>query len=254
MLNIIQLPVLENNYIFIIHEPESGETAVVDPAIAAPVLATLRQRQWSLKYILNTHHHWDHIGANVELKQVTGCQIAASAFDQQRIPGVDISLKEGDYVMLGALPLVIIDTPGHTLGHIAYYSAKASALFCGDTLFAMGCGRLFEGSAEQLWRSLQKFKALPKNTQVYCAHEYTQNNGYFALRVEPGNLSLQQRMTQVNKQRQQHLTTIPTTINAELATNPFFREDSIALQQYLNMQGKSSLAIFTALRRLKDSF
>ncbi|MEQ1638545.1 MAG: hydroxyacylglutathione hydrolase [Methylococcales bacterium] len=254
MLNIIQLPALENNYIYIIHEPDSGETAVIDPTLAAPVLEVLKPNQWSLKYILNTHHHWDHIGANVELKQATGCQCAASVVDKTRIPAVDLTLKERDCIMLGALTIEVIDTPGHTLGHIAYYIPEANALFCGDTLFAMGCGRLFEGSAEQLWQSLQKLKALPKKTQVYCAHEYTRNNGRFALTVEPGNSQLQQRMAKVVQQRQHNLATIPTSIGDELATNPFLREDSPAIQQHLNMQKQPALAIFTELRRLKDSF
>jgi hydroxyacylglutathione hydrolase len=254
MLDIIQLPVLENNYIYIIHEPESGETAVIDPAVAAPVLDVLKQQHWSLKYILNTHHHWDHIGANAEIKQATGCQCAASVFDQNRIPAIDKTLREGDALTLGALTIDIIDTPGHTLGHIVYYCPAAKALFSGDTLFAMGCGRLFEGSAEQLWHSLQKLKALPGDTQVYCAHEYTQHNGQFALSVEPTNAALQKRMRRVNQQRRHHLATVPFSIAEERATNPFLREDSIALQHHLKLRGKSALDVFTQLRQLKDAY
>ncbi|MCX7087665.1 MAG: hydroxyacylglutathione hydrolase [Methylococcales bacterium] len=254
MLDIIQLPVLENNYIYIIHEPESGDTAVIDPAVASPVLEILQQKKWSLTYLLNTHHHWDHVGANTELKQTTGCRVAASIVDQSRIPAVDKLLQDGEQLLLGGLSIEIIATPGHTLGHIVYYISAAQALFCGDTLFAMGCGRLFEGSAEQLWHSLQKLKALPKNTRVYCAHEYTQNNGQFALSVEPDNVYLQHRMERINQLRRNHLTTIPSSIEEELASNPFLREDSPNLQQHINMQGESALAIFTELRRLKDIF
>jgi hydroxyacylglutathione hydrolase len=254
MLDIIQLPALENNYIYIIHEPESGQTAVVDPAMTAPVLETLKQKHWSLHYILNTHHHWDHVDANLELKQATGCQIIGSVYDKNRIPGLDISVQEGDRLMLGAVPIEIIDTPGHTLGHLVYYSPDAQALFCGDTLFAMGCGRLFEGTAEQLWQSLQKLTALPLTTKIYCAHEYTQNNGRFALTVDPNNELLQKRMLWVNQQREHHLATIPATLSDELATNPFLRLDSISLQQQLGLQGQSALRVFTALRQLKDTF
>jgi len=254
MLDIIQLPALENNYIYIIHEPKSGATAVIDPTVTIPVLKALAQKRWALDYILNTHHHWDHIGGNVDLKQATGCQIAASAFDQNRIPAVDLALQAGQSIKLGEVTLAVIDTPGHTLGHIAYYCAEANALFCGDTLFAMGCGRLFEGTAEQLWQSLQKIKTLPDNTQIYCAHEYTQNNGRFALSVEPDNVQLQQRMTLINQMRQQNLATIPCSLAEELETNPFLRADSLPLQQQINLQGHPELAVFTQLRRLKDAF
>lgn len=254
MLNIVQLPVLKDNYIYILHEPISKETAVVDPALAEPVLEFLIHRQWSLNYILNTHHHWDHIGGNTELKQHTNCQIMASVYDQQRIPGVDAAVSEGAHFYLGDQRVTIIDTPGHTLGHIAYYVPESHALFCGDTLFGMGCGRLFEGSAEQLWSSLQKFKALPQNTLVYCAHEYTQNNGDFALTLEPDNLDLQARLTNVRKRRQANLSTVPASIADELATNPFLRTNSIALQNQLAMPGQSEIAIFTRIRQLKDVY
>lgn len=254
MLNIIQLPVLENNYIHILHEPDSGITAVVDPALAPPVLAILAERQWALDYILNTHHHWDHIGANNDLKDATGCQIAASVFDQRRIPQVDIPLQEGQSLKLGGLTLDIIDTPGHTLGHIMYYCPEEHTLFCGDTLFSLGCGRLFEGTPEQLWQSLQKIKALPEQTQIYCAHEYTQYNGQFALSVDPDNLQLRQRMEHINRLRKQGLATIPCSLREELATNPFLRADNLLLQQQIKMQDQPELAVFTQLRRLKDAY
>lgn len=254
MLNIIQLPVLENNYIYLVNEPESGATAVIDPAISGPVLELLAQKNWSLQLILNTHHHWDHIGANLELKQATGCKIAASAIDHDRIPAVDISLKEGDILTLGATTLEVIETPGHTLGHIVFYCKTSNALFCGDTLFAMGCGRLFEGSAEQLWQSLQKLKSLPEQTQIYCAHEYTQDNGRFALTVDPNNTLLQDRMIGINMQRAQKLPTIPFTLKAELETNPFLRTKCKSLQEKLQLLGQSELATFTKLRQLKDVF
>ncbi|MFI3219812.1 MAG: hydroxyacylglutathione hydrolase, partial [Methylococcales bacterium] len=230
MLDIIQIPVLTDNYIYLLHDSGSGETAVVDPAVAEPVLAVLKQKGWQLTYILNTHHHSDHVGGNVELKRQTGCQIIASEFDKHRIPSVDRGIKEHDVINLGTHSAQVIATAGHTSGHIVYYFAEDNALFCGDTLFVMGCGRLFEGSAAELWQSLQKLKALPPKTRVYCAHEYTQANGRFALTVEPDNIALQEKMIQVNELRANGLPTVPSTIGEELATNPFLRDLSSTLQ------------------------
>ena len=254
MLDIIQLPVLNDNYIYLIHEPISAETAVVDPAVCQPVLDTLKQKGWTLNYILNTHHHSDHIGANLALKQATNCQILAAEADQHRIPGINKALKDGDEINLGDEVIKIIETPGHTLGHIVFHFCNSQALFCGDTLFSMGCGRLFEGSAEQMWHSLQGLKALPKQTKIYCAHEYTQANGNFALTLEPENQQLQQRIQQVNLLRMDNKPTVPSTLEQELATNPFLREDNLALQHNINMTGQASTAVFKKIRELKDHF
>jgi hydroxyacylglutathione hydrolase len=254
MLTIIQIPVLTDNYIYLIHEPVLGETAVVDPALAQPVLDVLDSKGWRLTYILNTHHHWDHVGGNLELKQKTGCTVIAPQSDRDRIPGIDIGVSEDDVITLGAYPARVISTPGHTSGHIVYHFAEENALFCGDTLFAMGCGRLFEGTAEQMWVSLQKIKVLPPSTRIYCAHEYTQSNGRFALSVEPDNLQLQQRMEIVNQLREKHLPTVPSTIEQELATNPFFRENSPALQAAIHMRNRTPVDVFAEIRRLKDKF
>jgi hydroxyacylglutathione hydrolase len=254
MLNIIQIPVLTDNYIYLLHDEISGETAVVDPALAEPVLQVLKQQGWQLTYLLNTHHHSDHVGGNLELKRQTGCTIIGSKADSHRIPAIDRAVQENDLITLGKHSAQVIETAGHTSGHIVYYFASDHSLFCGDTLFVMGCGRLFEGSAEQLWQSLQKLKSLPVETRVYCAHEYSQNNGRFALSVEPDNLALQQKMTLINQRRANGLPTVPSTIAEELATNPFFREDSLALQANLNSITSTPVDIFTKLRRLKDSF
>ena len=252
MLDIIQIPVLTDNYIYLLHDSDSGETAVVDPAVAEPVLAVLKQKGWQLTYILNTHHHSDHVGGNVELKRQTGCQIIASEFDKHRIPSVDRGIKEHDVINLGTHSAQVIATAGHTSGHIVYYFAEDNALFCGDTLFVMGCGRLFEGSAAELWQSLQKLKALPSKTRVYCAHEYTQANGRFALTVEPDNIALQEKMIHINKLRANGLPTVPSTIGEELATNPFLRDLSSTLQA--KFKGIAPVELFAKLRRLKDSF
>ncbi|MFU8789137.1 MAG: hydroxyacylglutathione hydrolase [Methylobacter sp.] len=254
MLTILQLPVLNDNYIYLLHDAESGDTAAIDPAVAQPVLEVLAKNNWRLSHILNTHHHGDHVGGNLELKQQTGCTVIAALADQPRIPGLDRGVKDGDVIMLGQHSAKVISTPGHTSGHIVYHFSNDNALFCGDTLFVMGCGRLFEGTAEQMWHSLQILKALPAVTRIYCAHEYTQANGRFALTVEPGNLQLQQRMALINQLRAKHLPTVPSTIGQELATNPFFREDSLALQEAVQMTSKNPLEVFAKVRKLKDEF
>ncbi len=254
MLSVLILPVLNDNYIYLLHDPVSGETAAVDPAVARPVLDALDQNGWRLTYILNTHHHGDHVGGNLELKQKTGCTVIAPLSDQNRIPGIDRGVVNGDEITLGKHSAKIISTHGHTSGHVVYYFADDNSLFCGDTLFVMGCGRLFEGTAEQMWHSLQKLKALPASTQIYCAHEYTQANGRFALTVEPDNRQLQQRMEIINQLRANRLPTVPSTIEQELATNPFFREDSLALQETINMVNKKPVEVFAEVRRLKDKF
>ncbi|MGZ5011417.1 MAG: hydroxyacylglutathione hydrolase [Methylobacter sp.] len=254
MLTILTLPVLNDNYIYLLHDSVSDETAVVDPAVAQPVLEVLNQKGWPLTYILNTHHHADHVGGNLELKQKTGCTVIAPLSDQQRIPGIDRGVADCDMIMLGKRTAKVVSTPGHTSGHVVYHFAGDNLLFCGDTLFVMGCGRLFEGTAEQMWHSLQKLKALPASTQIYCAHEYTQANGRFALTVEPDNLQLQQRMEIINQLTANHQPTVPSTIEQELATNPFFREDSLALQKTVKMTNKKPVEIFAEVRRLKDHF
>ena len=254
MLDIIQLPVLNDNYIYLLREPISGKTAVVDPALAQPVLDELARQSWPLDFIFNTHHHGDHVGGNLELKQRTGCMIVGAKADSHRIPGIDITLSEGDYFELGSVNFKILETPGHTSGHIVFYSADENVLFCGDTLFAMGCGRLFEGTAEQMWQSLQKLRALPSDTQVYCTHEYTLANGRFALTVEPDNAPLITRMNEVQRLRSLNKPTVPSTIALERSTNPFFRADEVSVKAAINMSNASALAVFTEIRKRKDTF
>ncbi len=205
MLEIVQIPVLSDNYIYLLHDADSGETAAVDPAQSEPVIAFLKGKGWQLNYIFNTHHHDDHVGGNRQLKQQTGCRVIAASVDRHRIPGIDIEVNDGDQIQLGNQSFEIISTPGHTSGHLVYYCRNSEALFCGDTLFSMGCGRLFEGSAEQMWQSLQKLKSLPASARVYCAHEYTQANGRFALTLEADNIQLKMRMQEVDRLRLQNL-------------------------------------------------
>lgn len=254
MLEIVQIPVLTDNYVYLIHEPISGDTAVVDPAVEDDVVAALTRHGWTLSHILNTHHHWDHTGANLALKERFDVTIVGPAADRDRIPGIDIAVGEGDQTFLGDVPALVFDVPGHTRGHIAYYFDHDHALFCGDTLFAMGCGRLFEGTPDQMWRSLSKFLNMPDETLVYCAHEYTLTNGKFALTVEPDNHDLQVRMQEVVQLREAGTPTIPTTIGLEKATNPFLRPMSDNIQETVGMLGAPWPKVFAEVRQRKDNF
>jgi hydroxyacylglutathione hydrolase len=227
-LEIIRVPVLSDNYVWLVHEPVSGETMVVDPAVAAPVLAEAEARGWKITQIWNTHWHPDHTGGNAEIKAATGCKITGPEAERERIPTLDWFVKEGDSVMLGAVAAQVLDVPAHTAGHIAYHFADEHAAFVGDTLFAMGCGRLFEGTADQMYSNMRKLEALGDDTAVYCAHEYTLSNGRFALTVEPDNAALVERMAMVTAMRERGEPTVPTSIALERATNPFMRAVSVA--------------------------
>jgi hydroxyacylglutathione hydrolase len=253
-LQIEQIPVLSDNYVYLLHEPQAGATAVVDPGVAAPVLERLRARGWQLDWILSTHHHADHTGGNLELKQATGCQIAGPKADAARIPGIDLGLAEGDRFRLGEAEAEVFETPGHTSGHISYWFADAGALFCADTLFALGCGRLFEGTPAQMWRSLSKFAPLPDDALVYCAHEYTQANARFALSVDPDNPALVARAAEIDRLRAAGQPTVPSTLGAERAANPFLRPHDPAIRKRLGLEGASDLDVFAELRKRKDRF
>jgi hydroxyacylglutathione hydrolase len=226
-LEIIRIPVLSDNYVWLVHEPDSGETMVVDPAVAEPMLAEADARGWTITQIWNTHWHPDHTGGNAAIKEATGCLITGPAAEKDRIPTLDRLVAEGDTVKLGAVEATVIDVPAHTAGHIAYHFADDRAAFVGDTLFAMGCGRLFEGTAAQMYANMRKLEALGDDTRVYCAHEYTLSNGRFALTVEPDNAALVERMAQVTAMRERSEPTVPTSIALERATNPFMRAGSI---------------------------
>lgn len=228
MLSIDLIPCLSDNYIFLIHDEATGATGVVDPAEAGPVLKALEARGWRLTHILNTHHHLDHTGGNLALKEASGATIVGPKAEAARIPGIDRAVGEGDRVAFGAETAEVFDVPAHTAGHIAYWFAGSGAAFTGDTLFAMGCGRLFEGSAADMFAAMRKLERLPGETRVYCAHEYTESNGRFALSVEPGNGDLVRRMGEVRDLRARGLPTIPSTIALERATNPFMRAASAA--------------------------
>jgi len=239
-MEIVRIPVLSDNYIWLVREPVSGETMVVDPAVAEPVLAEADRRGWRIGQIWNTHWHPDHTGGNAAIKAATGALITGPAAEAERIPTLDRTVREGDHVRLGAAEAVVLEVPAHTAGHIAYHFAEEELLFIGDTLFAMGCGRLFEGSAAQMHANMTRLAALPPETRVYCAHEYTLSNGRFAVTAEPANADIAQRLAQVESLRAAGEATVPTTIAAERATNPFMRA--------------SSVEALAALRAAKDNF
>ncbi len=253
-IEIIQYPVLKDNYNYIIHDAVAEVTAVVDPSVGEPALAILQSKGWQLDYIFNTHHHDDHVGGNLMLKEETGCEIIGFEGDAARIPGIDIMLEDGDIFMFGGVDFDIMLLPGHTTGHIAYWCEKINVLFSGDVMFAMGCGRLFEGTPEQQFKSLEKLAALPDTTNVYCAHEYTQKNGEFALQYDKGNQDLRARMEEVKSLRESGIATVPTTIGLERKTNPFLRTHVPAMAKELGMQGSPAKDVFTELRKRRNEF
>ncbi len=253
-LDIHQVPVLRDNYVYLVRDPQTHACAAVDPAVAAPVLAALDRLGWRLTHILNTHHHHDHVGGNLEIKAATGCTIVGNAADRARIPGLDVAVNDGDVFHLGAQRARVFDVSGHTRGHIAYWFEDAAAVFCGDTLFSLGCGRLFEGSPAEMWTSLGKLRALPASTRVYCAHEYTQSNAAFALTQEPDSPALKARAAEADRLRRENRPTVPSTIGLETATNPFLRADVAAFREAAGVAGLDPVAAFAEIRRRKDTF
>lgn len=250
-----QIAVLADNYIHLLHEPESGATAVVDPALAAPVLEMLAAKGWGLTHILCTHHHGDHTGGNLDLKKATGARVIGARKDAGRIPGIDDEVSEGDTFLVGHAAAMVFETPGHTSGHIAFWFPDTAALFCGDTLFSLGCGRLFEGTAGEMWDSLAKLRDLPDHTRIYCAHEYTAANGRFAKVLDRDNPALKARIEQVARLNAQGRSTIPTMMEDERATNPFLRADRADIAQAVGLApGTPPAQVFAELRRRKDVF
>jgi len=220
MLDVVAVPAFTDNYIWLVHDAASAETAVVDPGDAAPTLAEVQRRGWTIGQVWNTHWHGDHTGGNLAIKEATGARISGPA---GRIPGRDVELREGDEVRIGNHVGRVIEVPGHTLDHIAIIFDDERIAFVGDTLFAMGCGRLFEGTPAQMYRSLQQLAALPKDTRLYCAHEYTLANARFAAHAEPSNMAVAERLAKVEAMREAGEITVPTTVAQERETNPFVR-------------------------------
>ncbi len=252
-LDIHQFPCLESNYGVLIRDAASGQVASIDAPAAAPVLAALQDKDWQLTHILTTHHHPDHTDGNLQLKSETGCKIIGPRGEAQKIPGLDEMLGEDDTFMFGTFQITVMETPGHTSGHIAYWIPDANVAFVGDTLFAMGCGRVFEGTMTEMWQSLKKLAKLPPETMLYCGHEYTLPNAQFALTIEPGNDALQTRLKEVEALRAKGLPTLPAKLSDELATNPFIRVNSTEIRANLGMENATDVDVFTEIRTRKNN-
>ncbi|MGH6761386.1 MAG: hydroxyacylglutathione hydrolase [Phyllobacterium sp.] len=253
-LEIEQFTCLSDNYGVLIHDPEAGLTASIDAPEEHGVLDALQRKGWTLTHIFTTHHHMDHVGANLALKQRFDAEIIGPKDEEAKIPGIDRAVSDGESFQFGNFKVNVISTPGHTAGEISYYIPQAQVAFTGDTLFALGCGRLFEGTPATMHRSLQKLIALPGETEIYCGHEYTQSNARFALSVDPDNAALKERARQIAILRENGKPTLPTNIFLEMATNPFLRADDPAIRGHLGMESASDEQVFTELRKRKDHF
>ncbi len=253
-LTIEQFTCRSDNFGILIHDDEANLTASIDAPEFQPIVDHLAARGWGLDRILTTHHHGDHVEANLTLKTAYGCAITGPAREADRIPGIDNMVKDGDTVPFGAYEVRVIETPGHTLGEVSYYVPAAKAAFVADTLFALGCGRVFEGTPEMMWQSLEKLIALPDDTAIYCGHEYTQANAKFALTIEPDNAALVARAKEIDALRAAGKPTLPTSMAVEKATNPFLRVNEPGIRKRLGMESASPAAVFGEIRKRKDNF
>ena len=246
------LPVLEDNYVFIIEDSRTGALAMVDPTEASPVLEVLDGRRVDL--ILNTHHHWDHVSGNTEIKRKTGARVIGPAAEEDDIPGLDRGVVGGDTVEFAGHVATVIDVPGNTIGHIAFWFKEAGLLFSGDTIFHLGCGRVQEATPVQMWTSIDKLRALPPETLIYSSHEYAEKNARFARTIEPDNADLLQQIGLIEEKRKAGLPTVPSTLAMELAANPFLRVDQDSIRQRLGCTESANWEVFARLRRMKDAF
>ncbi|KAK1294927.1 putative hydroxyacylglutathione hydrolase 2, chloroplast [Acorus calamus] len=254
-LQIELVPCLKDNYAYLLHDVDTGTVGVVDPSEAVPIIEALSRKRQNLTYILNTHHHYDHTGGNLELKARYGAKVIGSGMDKDRIPGIDIALNDGDKWMFAGHEVLVMETPGHTKGHISYYFPGAKVIFTGDTLFSLSCGKLFEGSPQQMLSSLNRITSLPDDTKIYCGHEYTLSNSKFALSIEPKNKALQTYASQVADLRKKGQPTVPTTLEREKLCNPFLRTSSTEIRQALNISASATDAqALGAIREAKDNW
>ena len=253
-LEIVTIPCLRDNYAFLAHDKASGQTAVIDVPEAEPVSAALRQRGWVLSDVLLTHHHADHVDGLAALLADHPATVTGAAADAHRLPPLDRAVAPGDTITIGQDSGTVLDVPGHTLGHVAFHFPDSAVVFTADSLMAMGCGRLFEGTPAQMYASLARLASLPPETLVCSGHEYTASNAKFALTIEPGNTALISRMEKIETARVQGRPTVPSVLSVERATNPFLRSDSPEIQANLGLTGADPVQVFTELRRRKDSF
>ncbi|CAD0183825.1 Hydroxyacylglutathione hydrolase [Ruegeria sp. THAF57] len=253
-LEIVTIPCLSDNYAFLAHDAESGNTALIDAPEAGPILAELENRGWTLSHVLLTHHHFDHVDGLPAILEKHPAKVIGAAADAHRLPPLDQQVAEGDQFEIGREPVQVMDVSGHTVGHIAFYMPQSSVVFTADSLMALGCGRLFEGTAPQMWASLSKLAALPHDTLVCSGHEYTQSNGKFALTVDPDNTALQVRVADIARARAANEPTVPSSLALEMATNPFLRATDPAIQAHLGMENADPAAVFAEIRARKDRF
>lgn len=243
-----------DNFGVLMHDSESGETALIDAPEEATILEAVKRTGWKPTMILTTHHHIDHVEANLSLKQQFNLKIIGPKAEADKIPGIDEQVKEGDVIRFGSEEIRVIETPGHTAGHVSFHLPKAKVAFTADTLFALGCGRLFEAPPPVMYASLKKLAALPPETVVYCGHEYTLSNARFALTIDPQNEALKARAAKIEKLRSEGVATLPTTIGEELETNPFLRWADPAIRKHLGMEGATDADVFAEIRKRKDNF
>jgi hydroxyacylglutathione hydrolase len=252
LLDVHQFPCLKDNYGVLIHDAAAGITASIDVPEAEPVRRALREKGWKLTHILVTHHHADHTQGVMPLKTETGATVIGPRAEAEKIQGLDRTVGEGDTIALGGFEVRVFDTPGHTAGHITYWIPAAEVAFAGDTLFAVGCGRVIEGNMQMMWQSLAKLAALPPQTAVYCGHEYTLSNARFALSVDPDNTALQKRTAEIEKLVAAGKPTLPTRIDVELATNPFLRPQDAAIRKRLGLERAADWEVFAEIRERKN--
>ena len=253
-MNIEIIPCLNDNYSYLVKDDQTNTVAIIDPSEFGPCNEKINLKYKKLDFILTTHHHFDHVGGNTELKKKYGSRVLGFENDKKRIPAIDILLKDGQEFKIGNLNFKTIFIPGHTSGHIAFYFEKEKVVFTGDTLFSLGCGRVFEGTYQQMFDSLNKIKSLPEDTKIYCGHEYTKSNLEFCLKFNPNNNHLRNKEKAIEAKIKNKKPTIPSTIKDEIQTNIFLRYDDLDVKNALNLKKASDLEIFTKLRDLKDNF
>ena len=253
-LEIVTIPCLSDNYAFIAHDAVTRDTDLIDAPEAAPILAELNRRGWTLSHVLLTHHHWDHVDGLQAILAEHPANVIGAAADAHRLPPLDVQVAEGDRFDVGGEPVEVFDVSGHTVGHVAYYMPQSSAVFTADSLMALGCGRLFEGTPAQMWDSLSKLATLPDETIVCSGHEYTQSNAKFAATIDPDNADLRERIAQIEAARAAGQPTVPSKLGLEKATNPFLRATDPAILKHLGMEKSDPTSVFAEIRARKDRF